>query len=65
MMEKYLRRKGYITDFTGKHWKMRLPQYQHFTRLDTLDERWTPENISRSLGAQASLGISTPPSILP
>lgn len=60
MMEKYLRRKGYITDFTGKHWKMRLPQYQHFTRLDTLDERWTPENISRSLGAQASFGNKHP-----
>ena len=24
-MEEYLRRKGYITDFTGKHWKIRLP----------------------------------------
>ncbi len=24
MMEKYLRRKGYLTDFTGKHWKIRL-----------------------------------------
>lgn len=47
MMEKYLRRKGYLTDFTGKHWKIRLPQYQHFTRLDILDERWTPENIRR------------------
>ena len=32
-MEDYLRRKGYITDFTGKHWKIRLPQYEHFTRL--------------------------------
>ena len=42
-MEDYLRRKGYITDFTGRHWKIRLPQYEHFTRLDTLDERWTPE----------------------
>lgn len=28
-MEEYLRRKGYITDFTGKHWKIRLPQYEH------------------------------------
>ena len=49
-MEEYLRRKGYITDFTGKHWKIRLPQYEHFTRLDTLDERWTPENIQRTMG---------------
>ena len=28
-MEDYLRRKGYITDFTGKHWKIRLPQAVH------------------------------------
>ena len=55
-MEEYLRRKGYITDFTGKHWKIRLPQYEHFTRLDTLDERWTPENIQRTMGAYASFG---------
>ena len=65
-MEDYLRRKGYITDFTGKHWKIRLPQYEHFTRLDTLDERWTPENIRRSMGRYASFGnrrayISYPP----
>jgi len=60
MMEKYLRRKGYLTDFTGKHWKIRLPQYQHFTRLDTLDERWTPENIGRSLGTRASFGNKRP-----
>ena len=40
-MEDYLRRKGYITDFTGKHWKIRLPQYEHFTRLDTLIARRT------------------------
>lgn len=55
-MEEYLRRKGYITDFTGRHWKIRLPQYEHFTRLDTLDKRWTPENIERTMGAYASFG---------
>lgn len=65
-MEDYLKRKGYITDFTGKHWKIRLPQYEHFTRLDTLDERWTPEEIQRSMGRYASFGnrrayISYPP----
>ena len=60
MLEKYLRRKGYLTDFTGKHWKIHLPQYRHFTRLDTLDERWTPENIRSSLGAQASFGNKRP-----
>lgn len=48
-MEDYLHRLGYITDFTGKHWKIRLPQYQHFTRLDTLDERWTPDWIMEEI----------------
>lgn len=50
-MEEYLQRKGYITDFTGKHWKIRLPQYEHFTRLDTLYERWMPENIQKDYGS--------------
>lgn len=60
LMEKYLQRKGYLTDFTGKHWKMRLPQYQHFTRLDTLDERWTPENIRHNLGVLTTFGNKRP-----
>lgn len=65
-IEEYLRQKGYITDFTGKHLKIRLPQYEHFTRLDTLDKRWTPDNIQRTMGAYASFGnrrayISYPP----
>ena len=55
-IEEYLQRKGYITDFTGKHWKIRLPQYEHFTRLDTLDERWTPENLKWSVGRYTSFG---------
>ena len=65
-MEEYLRRKGYIIDFTGKHWKIRLPQYEHFTSLDPLNEKWTPENILRSMGRGATFGsrrayISYPP----
>lgn len=55
-MEDYLRRKGYITDFTGKHWKIRLPQYEHFTRLDTLDEKWTLDHFKRNMGAYARYG---------
>lgn len=55
-MEDYLRRKGYITDFTGKHWKIRLPQYEHFTRLDTLDKKWTPDHFKRNMGAYARYG---------
>ena len=55
-MEDYLRRKGYITDFTGKRWQIRLPQYEHFTRLDTLDEKWTPDHFKRNMGAYARYG---------
>lgn len=57
--ERYLRRLGYITDFTGKHWKIRLPQYSHFTRLDTLDEHWTPEFLRNHMGARATYGNET------
>lgn len=39
-------------DFTGEHWKMKLPQYAHFTRLDTLDQRLTPEFIKAHLGTR-------------
>ncbi len=56
--EKYLNELGYITDFTGEHWKIRLPQYQHFTRLDTLDERLTPECIRYNCGSRARYGNS-------
>ena len=64
--EKYLNELGYITDFTGEHWKIRLPQYKHFTRLDTLDERLTPEFIRYNCGSCARYGnshaeISYPP----
>jgi len=55
-MERYLRRMGYITDFTGAHWKIRLPQYEHFTRLDTLNPEWTKENIPRTMGCETSFG---------
>lgn len=48
--EVYLRRLGYITDFSDRaHYRIRLPQYKHFTRLDTLDSQWTPERLSRML----------------
>lgn len=43
--EKYLVRKGYEIDLSGAHWKMKLPQYKHFTRMDTLDGRLTPQGI--------------------
>ena len=54
--EAYLRRLGYITDFTSRvHFRIRLPQYQHFTRLDTLDPRWVPEQLGRFLSWSPSV----------
>lgn len=47
--EKFLIRKGYEIDFSGKHWKVRLPQYKGFTRLDTLNEKWTPDYIQQEI----------------
>lgn len=55
-MMKYLIDKGYEVDFSGGHWKMKLPQYKHFTRLDTLDERLTPDFIRSHLGTRARYG---------
>lgn len=55
-MMKYLIDKGYEVDFTGTHWKMKLPQYAHFTRLDTLDERLTPNFIKAHLGTYSRYG---------
>lgn len=51
-----LKMKGYEVDFSGGHWKMKLPQYKHFTRLDTLDERLTPDFIRSHLGTRARYG---------
>ena len=44
-MVQYLRGRGYIVDSTGPHLKIRLPQYPHFTRLDTLNPQWTNQGI--------------------
>ena len=58
--EKYLQRLGYITDFGGAHWKIRLPQYEHFTRLDTLEEHWTQEYLREHIGQRAPNGNRKP-----
>ena len=55
-MMKYLTDKVYEVDFSGSHWKMKLPQYKHFTRLDTLDECLTPDFIRSHLGTRARYG---------
>ena len=46
-MVQYLRGRGYIVDSTGPNLKIRLPQYPHFTRLDTLNPQWTNQEIER------------------
>jgi len=40
-----LRKMGYIVDTRGANLKIRLPQYPHFTRLDTLNPRWTNKGL--------------------
>lgn len=44
-MVRYFRERGYIVDTTGSNLKLRLPQYPHFTRLDTLNPQWTNRGI--------------------
>lgn len=46
-MVQHLRGRGYIVDSTGPNLKIRLPQYPHFTRLDTLNPQWTNQGIER------------------
>lgn len=60
MVEKYLIDKGYITDFTGSKFKIRLPQYKHFTNFTTLNEAWTNDYVLRNLGARARYGNAVP-----
>ena len=43
----HLRKMGYIVDTGGVNLKIRLPQYSHFTRLDTLNPQWTNQGIER------------------
>ena len=40
-----MRKMGYIVDTRGANLKIRLPQYPHFTRLDTLNPRWTNKGL--------------------
>lgn len=44
-MVQYLQGRGYIVDSTGPNLKIRLSQYPHFTRLDTLNPQWTNQGI--------------------
>ena len=44
--ERYLTRLGYQVDLTRKHWRIKMPGREHFTRMDTLDDRFTAESIT-------------------
>ena len=48
--QNYLVRLGYDVDLSGAHWKIKLPKYEHYTRMDTLDPRFTPEVIHEFIG---------------
>lgn len=48
-MVQHLWGRGYIVDSTGPNLKIRLPQYPHFTRLDTLNPQWTNKEIERQI----------------
>ena len=44
--ERYLIRLGYQVDLTRKHWRIKMPGREHYTRMDTLDDRFTAESIA-------------------
>lgn len=43
---RYLVRLGYDVDLTRKHWRIKMPGREHYTRMDTLDDRFTAESIT-------------------
>lgn len=45
----FLVRKGYEVDLSGQHWKLKLPQYKGFTRMDTLNPKWTPRYLEQEM----------------
>lgn len=47
--ENFLTRRGYEVDLTGVHWKIKLPQDKYFSRMDTLEKRYTPEQIKSKI----------------
>ena len=59
-MVQNLRGRGYIVDTTGQNLKIRLPQYPHFTRLDTLNPMWTNKGIAHLIYDWESLTCSRP-----
>ena len=46
---RYLVRLGYDVDLTRKHWRIKMPGREHYTRMDTLDDRFTAESITQQI----------------
>ena len=59
-MVQYLRGRGYIVDSAGPNLEIRLPQYPHFTRLDTLNPQWTNQGIEHLIYDRDDLVSSRP-----
>ena len=58
--ENFLTRRGYDVDLCGVHWKIKLPQDKHFTRMDTLDEQYTSALIQNEISkTHHSFGVAT------
>ena len=47
--KKHLIRKGYDVYLDGMHWKLKLHNFEHYTRFDTLDEEYTVLNIQNRI----------------
>ena len=43
---KYLIRLGYDVDLTRKHWRIKMPGREHYTRMDTLGDKFTADIIT-------------------
>ena len=43
---KYLVRLGYDVDLSRKHWRIKMPGRKHYTRMDTLGDKFTAEIIT-------------------
>ncbi|MBQ8237566.1 MAG: relaxase/mobilization nuclease domain-containing protein [Oscillospiraceae bacterium] len=59
-MARFLTRLGYEVDFSGRKWKMKLPQYKYFTHIETLNPKWTPEFVQERMGSRTRYGLVRP-----
>lgn len=57
---RYLVRLGYDVDLTRKHWRIKMPGRKHYTRMDTLDDRFTAESITQQINGARGRNARTP-----